>query len=151
MSSIANIVSYDGAGTPASHTLVPEGIKRSDKDVLTAFWREQNAGLPFIAQVAVEATQQRLPSGIWRVGYRVMVPVMESVSGQNASGYTAAPKVAYTNTIAVLGLFHERSSVTERRLARQLALNIGGNISTSVTPQTAGFAPELFDQLVFPV
>lgn len=75
---------------------------------------------------------------------------MEAVSGQNAAGYTAAPKVAYVNTVQIVGLFHERSTIAERRLVRQLALNIGGNISTSVAAVTTGPVPELIDQMIVP-
>lgn len=81
---------------------------------------------------------------------RVVVPVMESVSGQNAAGYTAAPKVAYENTVVTTGFFHERSDSVGRRLVRQLSLNILGSIGTSVTPVQTGPAPELFDLLVAP-
>jgi len=73
---------------------------------------------------------------------------MEAVSGQNSSGYTAPPKVAYVDTHEEVGYFHERSVVNGRRLARQLSLNIAGGVSTSVTPVTTGPSPELFDQLI---
>ena len=73
---------------------------------------------------------------------------METVSGQNSSGYTAPPKVAYTDTVDVIGYYSERGTPAGRRLARQLGVNIMGNISTSVAPVVTGPAPELFDQLI---
>lgn len=75
---------------------------------------------------------------------------MESVSGQNSAGYTAAPKVAHVDTVEITGYFHERSSIGSRRLAKQLAANILNGIATSVTPVTTGFPAELMDQLVLP-
>jgi hypothetical protein len=75
---------------------------------------------------------------------------MESVSGQNAAGYTAAPAIAYVNRLKCTGFFHKRSTITDRRLARQILLNLMGNISTSVTPAVPGFMPEAFDQIVSP-
>lgn len=149
MANIANIVAYDGASTPVAHTLVPVSITR-EKGVVVAEWRENVAGVPAYASPRCNMRIEKLKSGVYRVEQRVVVPVMESISGQNAAGYTAAPKVAYENTDVHIGYFHERSDLVGRRLVRQLALNIAGNISTSVTPATAGPAVELFDLLVAP-
>jgi len=147
MSQQANIVAYDGAATPAVHTLVP--IKNwSEKGKTFALWREQVSTLPVYAQVSCLTKSERIPSGVHKVSLRVEVPVMESVSGQNAAGYTAAPKVAYVLTMEVTAFLHERSTIAEHKLVRQLATNILGSIATSVAPVTTGVSPELFDQLV---
>jgi hypothetical protein len=95
-------------------------------------------------------TLERLKSGVYKVEQRVVVPVMESISGQNSAGYTAAPKVAYENQTVFTGWFHERSDITGRRLSRQLGINIAGSVATSVTPVTTGPLPELFDLLTAP-
>lgn len=149
MASIANITVFDGASTPVSHTLVPIAVTRAGNKV-TAEWREQIASLPAYAQVSCVMTAEKLKSGVYKVDSRVAVPVMESVSGQNAAGYTAAPKVAYVDTIATSGYFHERSTITSRRLARQIAINLMANVSTSVVAATSGPVPDLFDSLVSP-
>jgi hypothetical protein len=98
----------------------------------------------------MQASIERLKSGVYRTEFQTVVPVMESISGQNAAGYTAAPKVAYENTINEIGFFHERSTVTDRRLARQMAVNVSGSVATSVAPVTTGPFPELFDLLMAP-
>lgn len=149
MSNIANIVAFDGATTPVSHTLIPLSVTR-EKGIVKAEWREQVATLPAYAQITATQSIEKMKSGVYKVETRVAVPVMESVSGQNAAGYTAAPKVAYTNQLVCTGWFHERSTIADRRLARQLLVNMMGNISTTVAAATSGFAPELFDQLVAP-
>lgn len=148
MSAQSNIVAFDGATTPVTHTLVPIGASVDTRDGLTAYWREGITTLPAYAQIRVKTTEKRQNSGVYRVATVVEVPVMESVSGQNAAGYTAAPKVAYTNSFMLVGYFHERSTIAERRLIRQLALNIGGSVATSVAPVTTGPVPELVDQLI---
>lgn len=147
MSAIANIAVYDGAATPVLHTLVPVSVSRQGTDVL-AEWREQVASLPAYAQVRASMKVSLLKSGVYKTEVKVVVPVMEAVLNQNAAGYTAAPKVAYENTITTVGFFHQRSSVTDRRLARQIMVNLSGNISTSVAAATTGPFSELFDQLV---
>ncbi len=151
MSAQANIVAFDGAATPVAHTFVPTGSAQGQAaGELLATWKEALTTVPDYAQIRVSQTKKRMNSGVYRVATIVEVPVMESVSGVNAAGYTAAPKVAYVNTVQVVGFFHERSTIAERRLARQLAINIAGNISTTVSPQTSGPVPELVDQLIFP-
>lgn len=149
MSAIANIAVYDGASTPVLHTLLPISVTRSE-GVVEALWRENLGGVPVYAQVTCTMRIQRLQSGVYRVESKVAVPVMEAISGQNSAGYTAAPKVAYTNTVNTVGLFHERSDSNGRRLARQIAVNIDGNITSSVAAATTGPLPELFDLLVAP-
>lgn len=147
MSAQANITAYDGAATPVAHILASAGTAL-EKGASVAFWKEQLTSVPELAQVKHGTKKIRLGSGVYRVSARTEVPVMESIAGQNSSGYTAAPKVAYTNTIESTGFFHERSTVAERRLCRQLHQNIIGNVATSVAPVTTGPVPELFDQLV---
>lgn len=148
MAAQANITVFDGASTPVTHTLVGSEVFRDKDSTLRAVWKESIANVPDYAQVRCIQTRKKLPSGITRVSSRVEVPVMEAINAQNSSGYTAPPKVAYTDTVEVVGYFHERSTSTSRRLARQLALNVAGGISTSVTPVTTGPAPELLDQLI---
>lgn len=148
MGAQANITVYDGAASPVSHTLVGEGIERMPDGSLVGRWKESLAGVPDYAQVRYTQTKKKLPSGVFIVVGRVEVPEMESVSGQNAAGYTAPPKVAYVNTVEIVGKFHERSVTAGRRLARQLAVNLAGNISTSVAPLSTGPLPELADQLI---
>jgi len=150
MSALANITAFDGAATPVSHTLVGEQIEKMADGTIMAKWKESLTGVPDYAQVRVSMSKRKLPSGVFRSSVRVEVPVMEAVAGNNLAGYTAPPKVAYVNTIDIVGFFHERSLIAERRLVRQLAINIAGNIATSVAASTTGFAPELVDQLLTP-
>lgn len=150
MSAQANIVAFDGAATPVSHTLVPTSTGSVEPGIMGANWRENLSTVPLYAQVRASVRQRQLKSGVWECTTTVVVPVMESISGQNAAGYTAAPKVAYENTMVIKGYFAERATIAERRLARQLALNIAGNVTTSVAPVTTGPVPELIDQNVVP-
>lgn len=149
MSAIASITAFDGASTPVSHTFLAESVAR-DGQTTIATYREAAVGVPDYAQGRVTIRHARLGSGVSKRTVRVELPVMESVSGVNASGYTAAPKVAYVDTVEVSGLFHERSQVAGRRSVRQLTLNICGSIATSVTPVSTGPVPELFDLSVAP-
>lgn len=150
MSQQANIVAFDGFGTPATHTFVGEGLHREADGTQVAEYKESLPGIPDYAQMRVRLTKRKLKSGVFRVATRVEVPVMEAVNAQNSSGYTAAPKVAYVDTIEIVGFHHQRSTVTGRRLARQLAINIANGVTTSVAPVTTHAVAELVDQLLFP-
>lgn len=149
MSAMANIVAFDGASTPVLHILIPVSVTR-EKETVTAEWRENLSGLPVEAQVRCTSKLQRLSSGIMRTLTRVEIPVMEAIGAQNAAGYTAAPKVAYTDTFDFVSYASPRSTTTGRRLGRQLAINIAGSVSASVVPTTTGPVPELCDLLIMP-
>lgn len=149
MANIADITVFDGAPTPVSHTLKAVSVTRQKGEV-AAEWREALPGVPVYAQVRASLKLALLKSRVYKGEMRVVVPVMEAVLNQNAAGYTAAPKVAYENTVVVTSFFHERSDVAGRRSVRQLATNLLGNISTSVAAKTGGPLPDLFDDLVAP-
>lgn len=146
MSAQANIVAFDGASTPVTHTLVPIGVKVDPKIGIIAEWREALASVPLYANITARTFFKDLKNGKTRVEVRIEVPVMESVSGANAFGYTAAPKVAYANQVSFVGYFSDRATIAERRLARQLLVNMMNNITTTVAASSAGFGPELLDQ-----
>lgn len=149
MSAQANIVAFDGAATPTIHTLSAIGVSKVG-DVIEATWREISASLPIIASIRAALRQRLLKGGVDQESFSVTVPVMESVSGVNSSGYTAAAKVAYENTVVITGYFHERATPAERKLIRQLAVNIANGVTTSVTPSNTGNVIEAFDSNVSP-
>lgn len=150
MSSIANITVFDGAATPVSHTLVPV-FQGKDKDgVIVALWREQLASLPTEAQVRVEVKRRVLKSGVVETRTRVVVPVMESVSGQNAAGYTAAPRVAFEDANEWVSYAHPRSTIAGRRLAKQILTNLSNNVATTVAAASAGPFDEAVSQMIMP-
>jgi len=150
MSAISNITVFDGAATPVSHTLVPVSVSRDTANRVVAEYRETGLAVPTDAQPSLKLTLERTKSGVYKCTTRLSVPVMESVSGQNAAGYTAAPKVAYVLTDESVGYFHERSDVAGRRLIRQMMVNLSNNVTTSVAAATTGPVPELMDLLVSP-
>lgn len=145
MSTQANIVAFDGAASPVSHTFGPIGAKTDPTLGDVSAWRETISSVPLYANARVTTFNKKLKSGITRCELRVEVPVMESVSGQNAAGYTAAPKVAYTNQVSMVGYFSDRATAAERRLSRQILINIGNNVTTTVAAATSGVASELVD------
>jgi hypothetical protein len=148
MSTQANIIAFDGAATPVSHTFVPDGASKDVVDGYTAEWSEKSLTLPSNANIRIRQAKKLLKSGAYRTATIVVVPVMETISNQNSAGYTAMPKVAFEETGQYVQFSSPRSNITIKRLVRQLVLNVVGGVAVSVTPVTTGFGPELHDQLI---
>lgn len=142
MSQQASIAVYDGAATPVLHTLLPVDNKVTPSGDRVSFWRENSPSVPDEAQVSATLIQRKLKSGVRETILRTEIPVMESIAGQNASGYTASPKVAYVDTTETRELSHSRSTGLTRQVALQLHRNILNNVSTSVAAVSAGVAKE---------
>lgn len=149
MSAIANIVAYDGAATPVIHTFFPQSVTR-EKNKITAFYKEAVITVPDDAQGKISLSMEQLPSGIYKVDSRVEIPVMEAITNQNSSGYTAPPKVAYIDTVLSTGYFHKRSTITDRRIVRGISNNVMSGVATSVALVLTGPIAELYDQLIMP-
>lgn len=149
MSQLGNVAVYDGASTPVLHTLSGVSVIR-EKDSTVAHWREINGALPLEAVIRMQMSLQLLKSKIWRSECRIVVPTMESVSGVNAQGYTAAPKVAFEDTYVLTGFHSPRSTSNSRRLARMLIVNVANNVTSSVAAGTTGPLVELTDFLALP-
>lgn len=150
MATIANITAYDGASTPVNHTLKPASPAVSEKGGWHVLYQEDLAGVPSNAQVWLKLSKQDLPSGVKRVAVRVGFPTMESISGQNSAGYTAAPAVAFSDEMELVQYAHPRSTTESRRRIRQFIVNALGGITTSVAPVTSGQIQELIDSLFMP-
>jgi hypothetical protein len=144
MAQLATITVFDGASTPVSHSLPGVEVLREGLPVTTkAIWREQIAGLPEGAQLTLTQLKKKLPSGVSVHISRVEVPVMEQASGVNAQGYTAPPKVAYTDTFELVSKVSARSTEVTKRIAMQVLINWISNTSSTQTPISLGWAADL--------
>lgn len=150
MSAQVNVTAFDGAATPVSHTFTAAGVSSDPIQGLLAEWQELLASVPTDARPNLKAVKRKLKNGTMRVSVTVTTPIMESVLGQNASGYTAAPKVAHEPSGSAVFYFSPRATIAERRLVRQLLVNVLGGIATTVSPVTTGFVSELVDSNIFP-
>jgi hypothetical protein len=149
MAQLADITAYDGESTPVAHAFVADHVEYTGNDLL-ALWSEKTVGVPEYAQGTLQLSKKKVASGMVRVGLRVNLPVMESVSGANLSGYTAAPKVAYVDSSEQVQWIHARSLAQGRQNSRQILRNIAGSNSSTATPVSSGMAYDAFVRLVFP-
>lgn len=122
MSAISNIAIQDGQATPVTHTFYPI---QSDP---SANYRESQSGLALVGQGRVMiAFLNSADAPVQKVRVQLELPALETVTGSNANGYTAAPKVGYTNK-ATLDLFlPARGTAAQRKDLRVLLINLLAN------------------------
>jgi hypothetical protein len=128
MSALANLGVADGAATPVTHIFSPKAA------LPNPVWREDSSSVPLAGQASVVAVSKlsKTSDGMNRVSIKLAVPVMEAIMNQNAAGYTAAPKVAYTVTGQVEFILPMRSTQQDRKNVRTMLSNLlkdggGGN------------------------
>lgn len=119
MSAIANIAILDDQGTPVTHTFYPV---QSDP---SALYRENLPSSALIGQGTISLEiRSKVSDSLQRVRAVLALPALETATGANANGYTAAPKVAYTNTATVDFILPARSTAAQRKDLRVLLSNL---------------------------
>lgn len=118
MAQIADIVISDGAATPVSHSFKP--VATSPK----AIYREGISNLPLVGQGQAMISGGVPGAALQRVKMTLALPALETATGANSDGYTAAPKVAYTNTVQVEFLLPSRGTPQQRKDLRVMLSNL---------------------------
>lgn len=122
MSAIAPIVINDGAATPVAHTFNPF------QSVPQANYRENQTGLALVGQGSIAIISSTdLGNGLSKVRVVLSLPALETITAQNAQGYTAAPKVAYTNKCDATFILPNRGTAGQRKDLRVLFGNLLAN------------------------
>lgn len=125
MSAIQNITVADGKGTPQDHELIPVTAGTN------ASWRENASGLPLVGQMTLVSALKTTSNGINRVKLVLDIPALETVTAANSSGYTAAPKVAYSNRVVIEFVLPSRGTDDQRRDLRVMLSNLLQNDTVS--------------------
>lgn len=121
MSAIAAITVADGKGTPVNHVYQPiESGKQS-------LYRTQDSALPLLGQEVVKVSIKTVNPQVKSVVVSLDLPALESATGANSSGYTAAPKVAYTNRVTCTFMLPDRGTAAQRTDLRTLLKNLLAN------------------------
>lgn len=90
MAVIGNITLTDAAGTPVNHTFVPQA-NSIDQSEYAETAGGISIGMPKLT-IALKMGANGAPN---RVTGKLVIPTLETVSGQDASGYVAVPSLAY--------------------------------------------------------
>lgn len=122
MTAIAAITINDGATTPVAHTFYPVS---STPD---ASYRENIAGLALVGQGTIKAAiKSDNGNGLNKVRLTIDLPALEVVTGSNSLGYSAAPKVAYSDKVNVDFILPSRGTGQQRKDLRILLTNLLAN------------------------
>lgn len=121
MASIASIAINDGKATPATHTFAPQTAGRD------ASYRTNDTTLPLVGQEWIRTTVKRVSPSLNEVQVVLELPALETATGANSSGYTAAAKVAYAVKAKMVFFLPERSTPDHRKDLRVLVSNLLAN------------------------
>lgn len=118
MATIANITITDGKATPANH------VFSAIKSGLASLWRTTVSSLPLVGQEIARLVFKDASPTVRNVVLSLDLPALESATGSNESGYTAAPKVAYTNRVTCSFMLPDRGLADQRKDLRVLLRNL---------------------------
>lgn len=121
MAAIAAITIADGKGTPLNHVFNPiaSGIE--------SMFRTANADLPLVGQEKLALRMKKVNPSVDAVVIGLELPALETATSANSSGYTAAPKVAYSNRATVTFMLPARGVKAQRTDLRVLLMNLLAN------------------------
>lgn len=88
----ANITLTDAAGTPVNHTYTPQGASPE-----LATWLDTSGGVSIgMPEFQFSLRLGKTPNVANRIVGKLSMPILETISGENASGYVAVPSLAFT-------------------------------------------------------
>jgi len=120
MSAITTIVINDGAVTPLAHTFAPNGNTGTE-----ATYVDRATGISIgFPTLRTGLLQAGVKQPLNKVRFRLAVPRLEVVSGSSDAGFTPAPRLAYLCSVDCTMIFHERSTVQDRKDIRLLFRNL---------------------------
>lgn len=137
MAQLAAMNLTDGEATPVVHPVLPVSIKPGE-----IIWRENLPTVPVTGQVVLKfkSVTPTNTNGVYKEIWTVETPILEATSGNNAAGYTAAPKVAHTPRADIVFYFHTRSTSQQRKNVRKMAFSLDFSVQYQ----------EAVDLLMFP-
>lgn len=117
MAQIAPITITDGKDTPVSHTFNPVML------MPVATYRENGIALPLVGEPVL--TLGMIENSTYRTAkLKLTVPQLEEANGADASGYVAAPKVAFVDLVNIEFRLANRSVVANRKDMLALAISL---------------------------
>lgn len=123
MPTFGNVVINDGQGTPVAHTFAPVNLIGN-----AANFADRSGGIA-VGYPTVLATMS-LPSKtsrLYKARFKVVLPVLETVSNSTMSGILPAPTKAYDLTADMTFFMPERSTLADRKNILAYAKNLLAN------------------------
>jgi hypothetical protein len=114
----SNLTLTDAAGTPVNHTFVPT---QASPDLTV--WSEVAGGVP-IGFSKASLSVATNGNNVTRVKGKLVIPVLETISGENDSGYAAAPQLAYEELGSFEFVMHPRSTLQQRKDLKAMLIDL---------------------------
>jgi len=123
MSAITSMTLNDGQATPVAHTFVP--LSHSPNEYM---WRESGVS-SVLAAVIVSMVFLKVKgnASLEKIRLKTSVPALETATGNNADGYTAAPKLAYNLASIQDFIMPLRATQQQRKDVVAYARNLAAN------------------------
>lgn len=111
MTAFADLTINDGQATPVAHTFKARRI-----DGIVAKYQDISGGIAIgYPQVTLSSREPIGNSGNYKVVAKVILPVLETVSGTSYAGIVAAPTLAYNLTFTGEFILPSRSTLAVRK------------------------------------
>lgn len=111
MAQIANLSLLDGQATPVAKVFSPTTAALDQSS-----WMDRSFGrLIGVPIVKLKSILPGKSSAHFKVSAEIHLPVLETITNANASGYAAPPSVAYTVKGLVTFIMPARSALQERK------------------------------------
>lgn len=111
MPAVSSIIINDGATTPVAHTFSPTKV---EGPLATYHDRAGGVSIGYPA-LSIQAVQPSKSQRLYKTTLKVVMPVLENVTGTSSSGFTPAPTKAYDMVAIVHVLAPERSTTQNRK------------------------------------
>lgn len=108
MAAIAALTLPNGEASPVTKTFTPMDCTSS-----LATWTDRTSGISIGMPTITQSLNLNADNNV--VKLKVAVPVLEAVAGDDANGFTPAPKVAYTLTGTLTMSLPARSTLAQRK------------------------------------
>jgi len=127
MSAITSMTLNDGQATPVAHTFVP--LQHAKDEYV---WRESGVS-SVLASTVVSLVFLRVKgnASLEKIRLKVIVPALETATGNNADGYTAAPKLAYSLNSIQDFIMPSRATQQQRKDIVAYARNLAANVQVT--------------------
>lgn len=128
MAAISALTLTDAAGTPVNHTYTP-----TDCVSQLATWTDTSSGIAIGMPIATMSLTENSNSN--KLTVKLTAPVLETISG-DASGYVAAPRVAYELLGKAELVLPKRSTLQQRKDLKAMFIDLMSDAVVTSAVQT---------------
>jgi len=124
MPALAALTINDGLATPVGHTFNPVNIDAAG----VARWADRSGGIALgfpVISMSVKAPSKTTRN--YRIGIKVVLPILEQTSASTATGIQPAPTKAYDLLFVGEFVCPERSTLQQRKDVAAYAKNVLAN------------------------